>query len=339
MSSRPRLGGYEILGRLARGSTADIFLATPHLGDDTPAAVVLGLVAAGRRVVLKRLHAHLAVDEDFVRMFVDEVQLMSRFRHPHILGLIDLDDSDDSFFAVLELVDGPSASGALRVQARQQGVPRCGLPVDAAVGIVAAVADALTAVHALADDTSGEPLLLVHRDVNPQNVLIGRDGAVKLADFGVARSAVGRRSGVLTSRETTGGARRGKASYLAPEQILGHAITDADRPVDQRADLYALGATLWCLLTGAPPFVADGQVALFDAILQQETPRLRDHGIVEPALEALVASLLARDPTMRPRSAADVAQALGAFLETRGVAAAEAVRDAVVALGLPSLAT
>lgn len=338
MTTASRLGGYDILGRIARGSTADVFLATPHLGDDTPAAVVLGLVAAGRRVVLKRLYPHLAADEDFVRMFVDEVQLMSRFRHPHVLAVHDLDDDGgDAFFAVLELVDGPSAQGALRLQARRLKRPIAGLDVNAAVAIAAGVADALVAVHALRDARTNEPLELVHRDVTPHNVLLGRDGAVKLADFGVARSVVGRRSGTLTTRETTGGARRGKASYLSPEQILGRHPSDPTRPIDQRSDLYALGATLWCLLTGRPPFVADSEVALFDAVLQQETPRLGDEGIDDPILEGLLSSLLARDPERRPRSAVDVAATVQGWLQERRIEPAQAVADAVVALGLPSL--
>jgi len=342
MSERPRIGGYEVLGRIARGSTADVFLATPHLGgDDTPAAVVLGFVGAGRRVALKRLYPHLALDEDFLRMFVDEVQLMSRFRHEHIVQVHDLDEDGETCFAVLELVDGPSLSAALRVRARRfPGVRAVGLPAEVAVAVVAAVADALVAVHALTDARTGEPLVLVHRDVNPQNILVGRDGAVKLADFGVARSAVGRRSGTLKTKETTAGARKGKASYLAPEQILGRHPLDPARPVDQRADLYALGATLWCLLTGTPPFTAESEVALFDAVLQAPTPRLRDVAADADAdLDALLASLLARTPDERPADAVVVRAALQAWLAARGVDASAAVAAAVVDLGLPSLRT
>jgi len=332
------LGGYRILGRIARGSTADIFLAEPHLGgDDTPAALVLGLVPPGKRVALKRLYPHLAADEDFVRMFVDEVQLMSRFKHPHILGVHDLDDDGDSFFAVLELVDGPSLSAALRLHARQPGAAP-GLGVAVAVAAAAAVAKALDAVHSLVDANSGTPLALVHRDVNPQNVLVGRDGAVKLADFGVARSVSGRTSGVLVSRETTGGTRKGKASYLSPEQVLGRHPTRPDQPIDQRSDLYALGATLWCLLTGRPPFVADSEVALFDTVLSAPTPVLADVGIHEPAIATLLTALLDKDPDSRPPNAAIVAAELQGWLAARGIAGATTIAEAVMRLGLPSLA-
>ena len=343
MSERPRIGGYDVLGRIARGSTADVFLATPHLGgDDTPAAVVLGLVGAGRRVALKRLYPHLAIDDEFLRMFVDEVQLMSRFRHEHIVRVHDLDEDDETCFAVLELVDGPSLSAALRVRARRcPGAVHAGLPAEVAVAVAAAVADALVAVHALTDVRTAEPLELVHRDVNPQNILVGRDGAVKLADFGVARSAIGRRSGALKTKETTAGSRKGKASYLAPEQILGRHPRDPARPIDQRADLYALGATLWCLLTGAPPFVAQSEVALFDTVLQGPTPRLRaldDTRLAcDDELDALLQALLARNPDDRPHDAIAVRTALQAWLGARDVDATAVVAAAVVELGLPSL--
>ncbi len=345
MSERPRIGGYDVLGRIARGSTADVFLATPHPGgDDTPAAVVLGLVGAGRRVALKRLYPHLAIDEDFVRMFVDEVQLMSRFRHEHIVQVHDLDEDKETCFAVLELVDGPSLSAALRVRARRfPGGVHTGLPAEVAVAVSAAVADALIAVHDLTDARTAEPLELVHRDVNPQNILVGRDGAVKLADFGVARSVIGRRSGTLTTKETTAGSRKGKASYLAPEQILGRHPLDPARPIDQRADLYALGATLWCLLTGAPPFVAESEVALFDTVLQAPTPRLReleDNRLATDAdLDALLQTLLARSPDDRPENAMTVRTALRDWLGARNIDPTAVVAAAVVDLGLPSLRT
>jgi serine/threonine protein kinase len=179
----------------------------------------------------------------------------------------------------------------------------------------------------------------VHRDVTPHNVLVARDGAVKLVDFGIAHSMVGRRRGVLTTKETTAGGRRGRTSYVAPELV--RASPDRVDALDGRTDLYALGATLWCLLCGAPPFVADNDVALLEAIARQPAPRLRDVAVGDDdeVLEALLAALLAKDPTDRPRSAADVAASLRAWLRARDVDAAAVVADTVGALSLPSLAT
>jgi serine/threonine protein kinase len=343
VSERQRLGGYEVFGRVARGSTADVFVAVAAGGDDVAAALARERVGAGKRVALKRLYPHLASDESFARMFLDEARLMARLRHRHIARVFDLDEDDETYFAVLELVDGPSAAAALRVRARQRGTPIGGLPRAAAVAIAAAVADALVVVHTLTDDDTGAPLELVHRDVAPHNVLVGRDGAVKLVDFGIACTRIGRLSGTLTAKQTTAGSRQGRPSYAAPE-LLRASPYHIDR-LDDRADLYALGATLWCLVCGAPPFVADNDVALLDAIARQPVPRLRDVALGDDDddddddLDALLNALLAKDPADRPHSAKDVAASLRAWLRARDVDATAVVADTVGALALPSLAT
>lgn len=318
-----RLGRYTVLGRLAKGSTADLLLAIPDNSPPLP-----------RRVVLKQLYSHLAGDEEFVRMFVDEVQLMSRFKHDGIVRVFDLDLDNDHFFAVLELTDGPNGAAAIRLHARRGGP---GLPVVIAVVIAARVAAALAVVHDL-NDVDGMPLSLVHRDVTPDNVLVGRDGAVRLADFGVARSVVGRDSGLLSAKETTAGTRKGKASFLAPEQVLGPATA-----VSHRADLYALGATLWTLLGGRPPFSrAAGDVALFDAILNTPAPRLTtiiDNTHLDGALTDIVSALLEKRPADRPADAATVAATLRQWCHDHGVDNdVDVVADFVTSLSLPSLA-
>jgi serine/threonine protein kinase len=335
MALRQRLGGYEILGRIARGSTADVSVAVAARGDDDIAARARERIGVDRRVVLKHLYPHLATDEGFLRMFVDEVRLMARFRHRHIVGVLDLDEDDGTCFAVLELVDGPSAAAALRVQARRHETRGHGLPPEVAVAIAADVAEALVALHALTDADTQAPLELVHRDVTPHNVLVGRDGVVKLTDFGIARSLVGRRHGVLVSKDTTAGARKGRTSYLAPEILLGR-----HQAIDHRVDLYALGATLWCLLCGAPPYVADNDVALVDAIVRGPVPRLRacTGAHHDDDLDPLLASLLAKEPEARPHDAAAVAEALRSWLHARHIETTAVVADAVGALGLPSLA-
>lgn len=305
-----QLGRYAVLGRLARGSTADIWLAIP---DDT---------RLPRRVVLKQLYPHLADNDDFVRMFLDEVTLQARFAHPHIVRAFDLDDNDSGPFAALGLVDGPNAATALRLH-------KGPLPVDVVVRVGVAVAAALHAVHTHRHD-DGTPLLLSHRDVTPENILLGRDGQVRLTDFGVARSNVGRSAGVLVSKETTAGTRKGKSLYLAPEQVLGHV--DAIGPA---TDLYALGATLWCLLVGRPPFSRQyGDVALFDAIVDVGAAELRTCvPDVDADLAELVDTLLQRRVVDRPASALVVQQQLQAMLRTD----TDVVGPFVTGLGLPSL--
>lgn len=318
-----RLGRYTVLGRLAKGSTADVLLAIPDPGH---------LVGRPRRVVLKRLYPHVATDELLVRMFVDELQLLARFDDDGIVRVYDLDiagndsDGDPDYFAVLELVDGPSLSAAQRLHARTQA-----FPVDVAVAIVARIARALAVVHAL-PDVDGTPLQLVHRDVTPDNILLDRDGRVLLADFGLARSVVGRDSGTLVSKETTAGTKKGKASWRAPEQLLGPSSSTG-----AHTDLYALGATLWSLLAGRPPFSRElGDVALFEAIAHGPTPRLRDvvDGI-DPGLDDLCAQLMHKDPQQRPQHADDVVTALSPWSTSSDDRAR--IAAFVQSLGLPSL--
>jgi serine/threonine-protein kinase len=321
------VGRYAVLGRIARGGTSNVLLAVPRDNPNAP------------RVVLKRLYTHLAENEEFVRMFVDEVRLMALLRHRGVVDVIDLDEDGETFFAVLELVDGPSVSAALRLL--KEAGARC--PVDAAVAVAARVAEALQVVHALRDPDSGEPLDLVHRDVAPQNVLVAVDGrgqgVVKIADFGLARSAAGRKSGLMASRDTQAGWKKGRASLLAPEQVKGSVV-------DQRADLWALGVTLSTMIVGAPPFAGAVDADLFDAILHAPTPRLldarRDVAAIDDAdherllaVQVLLDELLDKDAAARPPSAAAVAARLRAIVPADNEDAA--VAALVASLGLPSL--
>jgi serine/threonine-protein kinase len=327
------IAGWQVLGRIARGSTADVLLAQPDLsGEVTPASLSLGLsgpltAEGGQRVILKRLYPHLAANEDFVRMFVDEIRLMSLLQHEGIVDVKDLDEDDETFYAVLELVDGPSLSAALRLHQRQRDHVDAGV----ACAIAARVAAALDVVHHATAPVdggpqSGAPLALVHRDVNPQNILLGRDDAVKLSDFGVARSAAARKNGILAARDTNAGVLKGKVSFLSPEQVQG-------KDVDARADLFALGATLYRMLTGHVPFAGDSDVALLDAIVHTTPPPpSASQPSLPSSLDALTLSVLEKDPARRPQRARDVAVALGEFQGASGV-----VGDFVKGLGLPSL--
>jgi serine/threonine protein kinase len=345
--------GYAVLGRIARGSTAEVLLAIPlsppssltsapsdaSWADDgsAPQGTTGGMRSGRERVVLKRLYPHLASDEEFVRMFIDEVRLMSLVRHPGVVGVVDLDEDGETLFSVLELVDGPSLAGALRILSSSGRA----FPVETAVVVAARVASALATVHALVEPTTREPLTLVHRDVTPHNILLGRGahpaGVVKLADFGVAWSAVGRRSGFLSARDTQAGLKKGRATALAPEQVLG-------RRVDARTDLWQLGITLWTMLAGAPPFVGENHADLFSTIVTAPTPRLRavrrDLDAVlgsqrAAALEGIVDDLLQKEAAHRPAHAGVIAERLHSVLE--GCGPVDDVASLVASLHLPSL--
>jgi serine/threonine-protein kinase len=298
-SAPSRIGRYRVLGQIARGGSADVFVGV--IDEDH------GPVPRGQRVALKRLHPHLATDDAFVRMFLEEARLGARLQHPGLVRVLDLDEDDDTIFVALALVDGPSLSAAIRLVRAQAAR----VPSDVVIAIGTGVAAALAHVHAARDPATGGALALVHRDVNPQNIVVGVDehgqGCVKLVDLGVARAMA---AGTAAARPDAG-ARQGKASAMAPEQVRGHAV-------DARADLWGLGVTLHALLALAPPFSGDGDVALADAILHAPPPplaALRDDLDDERGrgLGGLVLDLLRKDRDARPESAVVVVQRLRAL--------------------------
>lgn len=182
-----------------------------------------------REFALKKLHDHLAGDREMVQMLLDEARLAARIRHPHVVSTIDVGRDGDSFFVVMDLVDGVNAAAFVKV----------GAPTSRrlAVRVILDALDGLSAAHNTLDD-SGRPLEIVHRDISPENILVGRDGVAKLSDFGIAKARD-------RLRMTVGREIKGKFGYMPPEQLEGG-------PIDARADLFATGVVLWELLTGLP---------------------------------------------------------------------------------------
>ena len=275
-----RIGPYEVIGRIGRGGSADVLLA---------------MTKDGARCVIKRLHDHLAANEGFVRMFLDEARVMSLLPHPSIVRVFDLGEDGASCYTAMELVDGPNLAAVNKLL-------RAPMPPDVIIPIGAAVAEALAFVHAAFDPTSGDPLDLVHRDVAAPNILVSRDGDVKLIDFGVVRSQRARSLGIISSEPTRSGVIKGRRSTMSPEQVLGHAV-------DARADLFSLGVVLWESLAGKKLWTADGALELVDAIVRSEAPPVPRRDIA-PALASLIASMLEKDPDARPQTAVEVATKL-----------------------------
>jgi serine/threonine protein kinase len=188
-----------------------------------------------KRVALKRILPQFAVDTDFVHMFIDEARLAARLDHANIVQVFDFGQHEGSFYIAMELVDGSNVNQLLRaVAARDEAVP-----LDIALHIVWEAAAALAYAHALRDD-DGAPLRIVHRDVSPANLLITRDGHVKLSDFGIARAA-------SFEARTQTGQLRGKLGYMSPEQVLG-------RELDGRSDVFTLSTILAEMLIAEPLF-------------------------------------------------------------------------------------
>lgn len=261
MIGRALNGRYELVGALGVGGMATVWQGVDRV--------------LGRPVAVKVLNGGLAEDPRFAERFGREAQHAAMLVHPRIAMVFDSGMDQGSPYIVMELIRGQSLSALLA----QRGP----LPLERAVGIAAAVCEALEVAHAAG---------LVHRDIKPGNIMITDDGGVKVVDFGIARAnAAGGQQ--LTQTATV----LGTAAYLSPEQA-----TAAE--VDGRADLYALGCVLTEMLTGQPPFTADTPVAIaFMHVTEEPAPIALRRPEVPPALDAAVLRLLAKRPADRPAGA------------------------------------
>jgi serine/threonine protein kinase len=219
MSEEERLGRYILDRRLASGGMAEVFLARQS-----------GPEGYERTCVVKRMLQSISDDEVFVRMFLDEARLAAQLTHPNIAQIYDFGEEDGVFFLAMEYVSGANLREVIEHQHRTSSF----LPYPSVARIASDAARALAYAHdALGQD--GEPLGIIHRDVSPHNILLSRGGAVKLIDFGIAKTT-------MASGRTGAGVIKGKYAYMAPEQVLG-------QPLDRRTDIYALGLVLYELLT------------------------------------------------------------------------------------------
>lgn len=266
-----RIDRFEIVGRLASGGMADVYVAELNL--------TRGLK---RRVALKRVREEYASDPEFAAMFFEEARVAAQLSHPSVLGVVDAFETGGGSGLVLvqEYVPGWDLAEVLR-----EG------PLEAAlaVGVAQGVAEALESVHS-ARDVDGEPLNIVHRDVSPSNVLLGADGTVRLLDFGIAKAA-------RTATRTAPLAIKGKLAYMAPEQARG-------QPLDARADVFALGLCLFEMLHGRRLNEARGDRELLAAARAPQALMFSPPGPVPDALEALVRDCLAFERDDRPSGAA-----------------------------------
>jgi eukaryotic-like serine/threonine-protein kinase len=293
----------------------------------------VGPAGFARTVAIKRLHPHLANESDFVSMLADEARLASRIRHPNVVSTVDVIESDEGLLVVMDYVHGESLSRLLRASVAMNKNPPPGV-------IVAIMTGALRGLHAAheARSESGEPLEIIHRDVSPQNILVGADGQARVFDFGVAKAA-GR---LTTTRE---GLLKGKLAYMAPEQIQRDTV-------DRRCDIYAASVVLWEGLVGSRLFDGLSEGALVHRILNgpilgpSRAPR-HDKGKaltktieqgsmdVLDKLDAVVLRGLARNPAERYATAREMAVALEAATK---VASVEEVEEWVASMAGPVLA-
>jgi serine/threonine protein kinase len=276
-----RFGRYDLLALLATGGMAEIWLAR-----------VSGEAGFEKLVVIKRLLDDLAVNPDYVEMFLDEARINARLSHSNVVQVLELGQVEGKYFMAMEYVAGLSVA-----QVGKKATQRLGdVPQAVAAGVVAQACAGLHYAHdrALPD---GTPLNIIHRDVSPQNLILTFEGQVKVVDFGIAK-AQGRVS------QTRAGMVKGKTSYMSPEQCLG-------LPLDRRSDVFALGIVLFELATARRLFKRSSSYQTFEAIVSAEVPKPSELNTkIDAAVEAVILKSLARKADDRFASAGEMQEAL-----------------------------
>ncbi len=267
------LGKYKLVKLIASGGMAEVYLAKQA-----------GAAGFEKLVCLKRILPHLARDKQFVEMFLNEARLAARLDHPNIVSIFDLGEANGNYFIAMEFIDGPSLR-AVHKTAEGRGEF---LPIPEICKIISMAAGGLQYAHDLSDEKGG-PLGLVHRDISPDNILVHRNGAAKVVDFGIAKAA-------NSSSQTRTGTLKGKVAYMPPEQLRGE-------PLDRRTDVFALGVVLYELLAGKRPWEGTSEVALIGKIMTEEpTPLSELRPDAPEGLVAIVDRALAKDRAQRYQS-------------------------------------
>lgn len=286
MRRAQQLGRYHLLDRIAFGGMAEIYRAKTFDSE-----------GHAHLVAVKRVLAHLAEDDDFIQMLVDEAKIAGLLKHSNIARVYEFARAHGEYFIAMEHVDGKDLRTVLE-RCRQQRRP---VPPQHAAWMAAEIAAGLHAAHTAAD-RSGEPLRIVHRDVSPSNVIASYTGEVKLCDFGIAKAT-------LSRVNTKTGVIKGKVKYMSPEQALG-------RKLDHRSDIFSLGSCLYEMLTRVPPFTATNEMDLLIKVRDARYRPVSDRAPgVPPELEAICDKCLARSRANRYQNAREVSLALRAFLD------------------------
>ena len=309
----PRLGRYSVRAKIGDGGMANVYLGHPASPAGSPSAgspLAMNSAAPPRAVALKVIKREFCAHPQFVTMFLDEANIISRLSHPNLVQVVELGSEGDRLFIAMELLVGQSL-WAVWNACRARGVR---LRYDLIAYVGARVAEGLHHAHEMRDP-QGQPQMLVHRDVNQSNIFLTYDGQVKVIDFGLAKVR-GR------AYETAGGVVKGKIAYLAPEQVAGH-------PVDRRADVFALGTTLWELATDRRLFRAGDDAETIKRIYGADVPNptMLVQGF-PPALWEILQRALARAAWARYPTALEFARALDGFARSEGrVVSARALSD------------
>jgi serine/threonine protein kinase len=282
-------GKYYLLERINVGGMAEVFKAK-----------AFGVEGFERLVAVKRILPNIAEDEEFITMFIDEAKIAVQLQHANIAQIFDLGKVDDSYFIALEFVHGKDLR-AIFDHFRKVGDR---MPAAQVCYVMMQVCEGLDYAHNKRDP-QGHEIGLVHRDVSPQNVLVGYEGEIKLVDFGIAKAA-GKAS------KTQAGILKGKFGYMSPEQVRG-------LPVDRRSDVFAAGICLYELLTGERLFVGESDFSTLEKVRNVEIlPPSSFNRRIAPELERIVLKALAKDAEDRYQNAIDLHDELQAYLYSAG---------------------
>lgn len=289
-----QLGRFTLCRELGAGGMATVYLSRMQL-------------AAGldRVVALKTIHSHLAKEQTFVDMFLDEAKIASQISHPNVCSVFDFGEVGGTYFLAMEYLAGEPLIDVVNAIAAQQDEDLLATLPFLAARILADACEGLHAAHALTGP-DGSSLEVVHRDVSPQNLVVTYEGSVKVVDFGCAKA-------LERVTQTNTGMMKGKVSYAAPEQLRAE-------PLDARVDVFALGVCLWECLTLRQLFRRDTPIATAMAVLEEPIPRADDGCPWVPAEMADIAQkALARDREDRYTSARELGRALRGFIARSGV--------------------
>lgn len=281
-----QLGKYTLIERIGVGGMAEVWLARASGPGGFAKSCVVKMVRPG-------------VDQArFTRMFIDEARLAALLNHPNIVQIFDFGEESGKLFIAMEFIQGRTLRALMR-KTTDKGIR---LPLEHSARILSGVLQGLEHAHSLTDQT-GQPLNVIHRDVSPENIMVGYSGAPKLVDFGIAKA-------VLSTDRTRDGRAKGKLTYMAPEQLLG-------QPLDHRVDLYAAGVVLYELACGRHPFPIQQPEALARAIIDDEAvhPQKIDPSLPDE-LSDIITRCLEKDPERRFPSARALFAELDTFIQT-----------------------
>jgi serine/threonine protein kinase/uncharacterized membrane protein YgcG len=282
-------GKYYLLERINVGGMAEVYKAK-----------AFGVEGFERLLAVKKILSSIAEDESFINMFIDEAKIAGQLNHPNIAQIFDLGKVDDSYFIAMEYISGKDVKTIFE-RARRIGEK---VDIPRVCYIVMKVCEGLAHAHEK-NDSQGNPLNIVHRDISPQNVLISYEGEVKVIDFGIAK-ATGKQS------QTQVGILKGKFSYMSPEQVRG-------LHVDHRSDIFSLGIVLYEMLTLERLFLGESDFDTLEKIRKVEmSPPSLYNPHIPKELEDIVLKALAKSPDDRYQSAHDLAEALERFMRNQG---------------------